>query len=63
MIDPDFYKLQNEWSNIYFREVSEVDFEKVSWVEKIITHPFFKILKSGAGGGQFAINPDVSMHD
>ncbi|HSM26421.1 MAG TPA: methyltransferase domain-containing protein, partial [Anaerolineaceae bacterium] len=55
MTDPNFYLLQNEWSNIYFREVDESDYKKVGWVERIIPHPFRKIMELGAGGGQFSI--------
>ena len=55
MTDSDFYHLQNEWSNIYFREVGEVDFEKVDWVEQNTNRQLRKILELGAGGGQFSI--------
>ena len=55
MTDSDFYNLQNEWSNIYFRAVGEVDYKKVDWVEKITKHPLRKILELGAGGGQFSV--------
>jgi SAM-dependent methyltransferase len=55
MTDSDFYQLQNEWSNIYFREVGDADNKKAAWVESISNRQFRKILELGAGGGQFSI--------
>lgn len=55
MTDSDFYYLQNKWSNIYLREVGELDYTKVDWVERILNHRVRTILELGAGGGQFSV--------
>jgi len=55
MTDKDFYKYQNEWSNIYFREINEDDYKRIDWVDRITGLNQKRILELGAGGGQFAV--------
>jgi SAM-dependent methyltransferase len=55
MTDKNFYKLQNEWSKIYFREINEADHKKVEFVDRVTGNKSKRILELGAGGGQFAV--------
>ena len=55
MTDHDFYKFQNEWSFIYFRDISDNDFDRVKWVKRITDKKVGRLLELGAGGGQFSV--------
>lgn len=55
MTDHDFYKFQNEWSSIYFRDISDNDFDRVKWVKRITGKKVGRLLELGAGGGQFSV--------
>lgn len=55
MTDQDFYRYQNRWSKIYFRNISQSDLDKVLWLNQISGMSSKRILEIGAGGGQFAV--------
>jgi len=55
MTDRDFYRLQNQWSHIYYRGINDSDSEKVAWVESVTGQGKKSILELGAGGGQFSV--------
>ena len=55
MISKDFYKIQNEWSEIYYRPVGESDFEKIRFIDSLVIGKGNEILELGCGGGQFAL--------
>jgi SAM-dependent methyltransferase len=55
MTDQDFYRYQNRWSKVYFRNISQSDLERVLWINRISGMSSVRILELGAGGGQFAV--------
>lgn len=55
MTDQDFYRTQNRWSQVYFRDISQVDREKVFWINRITRMSSVRVLELGAGGGQFSV--------
>ena len=60
MTDRDFYRLQNQWSQIYFRGIHDSDIDKVAWVESVTGRKQKSILELGAGGGQFAVTASMA---
>ncbi len=55
MTDKDFYRLQNHWSKIYFRDISQRDLDRVLWINRFTGMRGVRILELGAGGGQFSV--------
>lgn len=55
MTDQDFYRLQNQWSKIYFRNISQGDLDRVLWINRLTGMKGVRILELGAGGGQFSV--------
>jgi len=55
MISKDFYKKQNEWSDIYYRPVGESEYEKIRFIDSLLNGNGKEILELGCGGGQFAL--------
>lgn len=55
MTDQDFYRLQNQWSKIYFRDISQGDLDRVLWINRLTGMRGVHILELGAGGGQFSV--------
>lgn len=55
MTDKDFYRLQNQWSKIYFRNISQGDLDRVLWINRLTGMRGVRILELGAGGGQFSV--------
>ncbi len=56
MTDQDFYRLQNQWSKIYFRDISQGDLDRVLWINRLTGMRGVRILELGAGGGQFSVS-------
>jgi cyclopropane fatty-acyl-phospholipid synthase-like methyltransferase len=55
MTDKDFYRLQNQWSKIYYRDISQGDLDRVLWINRHTGMRGVHILELGAGGGQFSV--------
>jgi len=55
MTDQDFFRLQNQWSKIYFRDISQGDLDRVLWINRLTGMRGVRILELGAGGGQFSV--------
>lgn len=55
MTDQDFYRKQHQWSKIYNRDISQVDRDRIVWINRITRNIGVRLLELGAGGGQFSI--------
>ena len=62
MTDQDFYRLQNQWSKIYYRDISQGDLDRVLWMNRLTGMRSVRILELGAGGGQFSVTACQLKH-